>query len=76
MMVIPLILGSVFNTFLPEALHIGGFKTALFKDGANAFISYCIRRYRVFKTFFWELTYDSSYPDANFWDIVQPQTMQ
>jgi len=38
MMVIPLVLGALFNTFLPEVLNIGGFTTALFKDGATALI--------------------------------------
>ena len=38
MMVIPLILGAVINTFFPEWLGIGGFTTALFKDGATALI--------------------------------------
>ena len=38
MMVIPLILGAVFNTFLPDLLNIGGFTTALFKDGATTLI--------------------------------------
>ena len=38
MMVIPLILGAIFNTFIPDLLNIGGFTTALFKDGASALI--------------------------------------
>ena len=38
MMVVPLILGSVIYTFFPGLLEIGGFTTALFKDGANALI--------------------------------------
>lgn len=38
MMVIPLILGAIFNTFLPGILNIGGFTTPLFKDGATALI--------------------------------------
>lgn len=38
MMVIPLLLGAVINTFFPELLTIGGFTTALFKDGATALI--------------------------------------
>ena len=38
MMVIPLILGAVFNSFFPESLNIGGFTTALFKDGATTLI--------------------------------------
>ena len=38
MMVIPLILGAVINTLFPEALEIGGFTTALFKNGATTLI--------------------------------------
>ncbi len=38
MMVVPLILGSVTYSFFPGLLEIGGFTTALFKDGANALI--------------------------------------
>jgi len=38
MMVVPLITGSVIYSFFPELLEIGGFTTALFKDGANALI--------------------------------------
>lgn len=38
MMVVPLISGSIIYTFFPELIQIGGFTTALFKDGANALI--------------------------------------
>lgn len=37
-MVIPLILGALFNSFAPDLLHIGGFTTALFKNGATTLI--------------------------------------
>ena len=38
MMVVPLVLGAVVNTLAPEALQVGGFTSALFKDGAPALI--------------------------------------
>jgi 2-keto-3-deoxygluconate permease len=34
LMIIPLLLGAVINTLFPQALMIGGFTTALFKQGA------------------------------------------
>lgn len=37
-MVIPLILGAFINTFFPQVLEIGGFTTALFKNGAGPLI--------------------------------------
>ena len=33
MMVIPLLIGCLVNTFIPQCLQIGGFTTALFKSG-------------------------------------------
>lgn len=33
MMVIPLVIGCLVNTFIPQCLQIGGFTTALFKSG-------------------------------------------
>lgn len=38
LMVIPLLMGAIVNTFFPQALQIGGFTTALFKNGAMAII--------------------------------------
>ncbi len=37
-MVVPLILAALINTFFPQALAIGGFTTALFKNGAMTLI--------------------------------------
>ena len=37
-MVIPLLLGCLMNTFFPEALQIGGFTTGLFKNGVPTLI--------------------------------------
>jgi len=39
MMVVPLVLGAVMNTFAPDALLVGGFTTALFKNGAAPLIA-------------------------------------
>ena len=39
LMVVPLLIGAVMNTFVPGALEIGGFTTALFKKGAIALIA-------------------------------------
>ncbi len=38
MMVVPLILAALINTLFPKALDIGGFTTALFKNGTMALI--------------------------------------
>ncbi|MHA6310214.1 2-keto-3-deoxygluconate permease 1 [Pantoea sp. USHLN298] len=38
MMVVPLVIGALINTFYPAALNIGGFTTALFKNGAATLI--------------------------------------
>ncbi|CUX65664.1 MULTISPECIES: 2-keto-3-deoxygluconate permease [Agrobacterium] len=42
MMLIPLIMGVLINSFAPDALKIGGFTQALFKDGALALIGLLI----------------------------------
>ena len=42
LMLVPLILGAVVNTLAPEALQIGSFTTALFKQGALALIGLLI----------------------------------
>lgn len=44
-MVIPLILGAIFNTFFPGILGMGSFTTALFRDGAAVLVGmflFCI----------------------------------
>lgn len=38
-MIIPLFLGALINTFLPELLDIGSFTTALFRDGTGALLA-------------------------------------
>ncbi|MFE8117709.1 2-keto-3-deoxygluconate permease [Brenneria goodwinii] len=38
MMVVPLVLGALLNTFAPQVLNVGGFTTALFKNGAAPLI--------------------------------------
>ncbi|MCZ0964209.1 2-keto-3-deoxygluconate permease [Paracoccus benzoatiresistens] len=42
MMLIPLVLGVLINSFAPQVLQIGGFTQALFKDGALALIGLLI----------------------------------
>ena len=39
MMVVPLILGALVNTFIPQTLNVGGFTTSLFKDSAMPLIA-------------------------------------
>lgn len=39
LMVVPLLLGAIINTFFPQVLEIGGFTTALFKQGAMPLIA-------------------------------------
>ncbi|NMD39012.1 MAG: 2-keto-3-deoxygluconate permease [Christensenellaceae bacterium] len=38
MMIVPLLLGAMVNTFFPSVLDIGGFSTAMWKTGANAIL--------------------------------------
>src|SRR5690348_6971911 len=42
LMLIPLSLGVLFNTFAPASLEIGGFTSALFHDGALTLIALLI----------------------------------
>lgn len=37
-MIVPLFMGAIMNTFFPQVLDIGGFTTALFRDGALTLI--------------------------------------
>ena len=39
LMILPLFLGAIINTLFPQLLEIGGFTTALFKDGAVVLIA-------------------------------------
>lgn len=39
LMVVPLLLGALINTFIPDVLNIGGFTTALFKTSATSGIA-------------------------------------
>lgn len=38
LMIVPLFLGAIINTFFPQALELGSFTTALFKDGVGALL--------------------------------------
>lgn len=38
LMIVPLFLGALMNTFFPEALDLGSFTTALFRDGTGALL--------------------------------------
>lgn len=38
-MIIPLLIGAAMNSFCPQVLEIGGFSTAMFKTGINAFVA-------------------------------------
>lgn len=39
LMLVPLILGAIINSFAPSIINIGGFTTALFKDGTGPLIA-------------------------------------
>lgn len=39
LMIVPLFLGAIIGSFFPQALEIGGFTTALFRDGAVVLIA-------------------------------------
>jgi len=38
LVIIPLIMGALVNTFVPEVLNVGSFTSALFRDGAGALL--------------------------------------
>lgn len=42
LMIVPLLLGVLFNTFIPNALDIGGFTTHLFRGGAMPLIAFFV----------------------------------
>ena len=53
LMIIPLFMGAIVNTFFPELLEIGSFTTALFKDGTGALLGlffFCMGAQLTFRT--------------------------